>query len=40
VTVKGDQRREADEWFTLALDRPVGVTFTDPSGRGTIVDDD
>ena len=40
VLVNGDQITEADETFFLNLTAPVGVTFVDAQGLGTITNDD
>ena len=40
MAVVGDRVAEADETFTVDLSAPSGATLADPSGVGTIVDDD
>ncbi len=40
VLVVGDLEPEADETYTVELTAPVNATMGDPSGAGTIVDDD
>lgn len=40
VAVRGDLVAETDETFTLELANPGGATIGDPSGTGTILDDD
>jgi Calx-beta domain len=40
VPITADLRDERDETLTLQLSAPQGVSFTDASGVGTIVDDD
>jgi hypothetical protein len=40
VTVNGDTTVEKSETFNLVLSAPIGATLSDPSGAGTIVNDD
>jgi hypothetical protein len=40
VGVKGDVRDEPNETFTFDLSSPVNATIADPTGVGTIIDDD
>lgn len=40
ITVKGDDRAEADEQFVVTLSNPVEAVLLDPDAVGTIVDDD
>jgi chitinase len=40
VAVKGDTLDEPDETFTVVLSAPSNATIADPSGTGTISDDD
>lgn len=40
ISVKGDTVDEPDETFTVELFNAVGATIYDPSGLGTIIDDD
>jgi Calx-beta domain/PA domain len=40
VPVKGDKAQEANETFFVNLSNPVGVTFSDSQGRGTILNND
>ena len=40
VPVRGDQRREPHETFTVHLSTPTGGTLGDPTGTGTIRNDD
>ena len=40
VTVRSDATAEADETFTFQLSGAVGASVTDPSGLGTIRDND
>jgi hypothetical protein len=40
VLVVGDLDPEADETYTVELTAPVNATMGDPSGAGTIIDDD
>jgi len=40
VTVNGDTRKEGNETFIVKLSSPVNAQITDPSGVGTILDDD
>ena len=40
VTVRGDRKREADEKLTLYVAGVPGLRLADPSGVGTILNDD
>jgi ribosomal protein L24E len=40
VTIANDALNEANETFTLELSNPVNAVFNDPSGLGTILNDD
>ena len=40
VTLRGDSRAEAHEWFALVATTASGATAADPSGIGLILDDD
>ena len=40
ITIKGDLVKEANETFKVNLATPVGATFSDALGIGTIVNDD
>ncbi len=40
VTVKGDKKFEADEWFYVNLSHAKGVQLDDSQGLGTILNDD
>ena len=40
VTVVGDTLDEANETFFVRLSAPVGITFSDDEGKGTITDND
>ena len=40
VLINGDDDIEPDETFTVSLSNPVGTVLLDPSGTGTIFDDD
>ncbi|HEX8312714.1 MAG TPA: Calx-beta domain-containing protein, partial [Chthoniobacteraceae bacterium] len=40
VTVNGDTLVEGDELFTLNLSSPTNATLLDPTGQGTILNDD
>lgn len=40
VTIRGDKRKEADEWFSVLLTNAVRGVLTDAQGIGTIINDD
>lgn len=40
VTINGDSQFESNETFTVTLSNPVGGSISDPSGTGTIQNDD
>lgn len=40
VSVKGDKILEPNETFTVTLSAPVGLSFADPQGVGTILNND
>jgi hypothetical protein len=40
VTIRGDTRKEADEYFLVKLSGAVGANIVDGQGQGTIANDD